>query len=200
MTKRIVLLVLIASLCCAVASAQAGNRKQTLEAVALVADPFEMADILEDWVDSSGGYLVSRLEEEVILRVPSDMLDEFVSMLETEADEIIQIQQRTEDISQPLLEAQAGIRSKTELFNRALTLIDETDLATTLEIEREILSILRDIERLEGTFRKLTGEIDLALVEVAFTLEEEKLPENLPSAFAWINRVDFYLLMAEFGQ
>ena len=199
MTGRILVIIAVTlSLALPVTYSDSSNRRQTLDTVILVADRFEAADELEEWVESNGGYLLSRLEDRLILRVPSPVLDEFVDFLETVADEIIQIQQETEEISQSLLEAEAGIRSKKELFEKALTLIDQTDLSTTLEIESEILSILRDIEGLKGRYRKLLGEVALARVQVDFTLQEEKLPENLPSAFPWINVVDFYLLMQEF--
>jgi hypothetical protein len=181
----------------AAAYSDSGSKRQTLDAVILVDDRFEAADELEAWVEKNRGYLVSRLEDRLLLRVPSEALDEFVDFLETAADEIIQIQQQTEDISQSVLEVEAGIRSKSELFEKALTLIDQTDLATTLEMESEILSILTDLEGLRGQYRKLLGEVELARVQVDFTLQEEKLPENLPSSFAWINLVDFYLLMQE---
>jgi len=196
--RTLVIIAVTLSLALPVTYSDSSNRRQTLDTVILVADRFEAADDLEEWVESNGGYLLSRLEDRLILRVPSPVLDEFVDFLETVADEIIQIQQQTEEISQSLLEAEAGIRSKKELFEKALTLIDQTDLSTTLEIESEILSILRDIEGLKGRYRKLLGEVALARVQVDFTLQEEKLPENLPSAFPWINVVDFYLLMQEF--
>jgi len=196
--RTLVIIAVILSLALPVTYSDSSNRRQTLDTVILVADRFEAADELEEWVESNGGYLLSRLEDRLILRVPSPVLDEFVDFLETVADEIIEIQQKTEEISQSLLEAEAGIRSKKELFEKALTLIDQTDLSTTLEIESEILSILRDIEGLKGRYRKLLGEVALARVQVDFTLQEEKLPENLPSAFPWINVVDFYLLMQEF--
>lgn len=178
--------------------AESGRRRQTLDAVILVSDRFQSADHLEGWVDESGGYLVSRLEDELVLRVPSSALEDFVDFLEKTADDVVEVEQKTEDIGQELLEVEAGINSKSELFERALPLIDQTDLATTLEIEREVLSILRDIEELEGKRRKLIGEVELARVTVSFTIEEEKLPENLPSSFSWINAVDFYQLMREF--
>ena len=180
------------------AHAQAGSMRQTLEAVALVADRFETADTLEAWVENKGGYPVSRLEDRLILRVPSPAVEEFVSFLEAEAEELIQVQQQSEDISQSLLEVQAGIRSKSELFDKALALIDQTDLSTTLEMESEVLAILSDLERLRGEHRKLQDEVELARVQVDFRLREEKLPEKLPSSFAWINAVDFYQLMREF--
>ena len=199
MTGRILVIIAVTlSLALPVTYSDSSNRRQTLDTVILVADRFEAADDLEEWVESNGGYLLSRLEDRLILRVPSPVLDEFVDFLETVADEIIQIQQETEEISQSLLEADAGIRSKKELFEKALTLIEQPALSTTLEIESEILSILRDIEGLKGRYRKLLGEVALARVQVDFTLQEEKLPENLPSAFPWINVVDFYLLMQEF--
>ncbi len=196
--RTLVIIAVTLSLALPVTYSDSSNRRQTLNTVILVADRFEAADDLEEWVESNGGYLLSRLEDRLILRVPSPVLDEFVDFLETVADEIIEIQQKTEEISQSLLEAEAGIRSKKELFEKALTLIDQTDLSTTLEIESEILSILKDIEGLKGRYRKLLGEVALARVQVDFTLQEEKLPENLPSAFPWINVVDFYLLMQEF--
>ena len=180
------------------AHAQAGSMRQTLEAVALVADRFESADTLEAWVEDKGGYPVSRLEDRLILRVPSPAVEEFVSFLEAAAEELIQVQQQSEDISQSLLEVQAGIRSKSELFDKALALIDQTDLSTTLEMESEVLAILSDLERLRGEHRKLQDEVELARVQVDFRLREEKLPEKLPSSFAWINAVDFYQLMREF--
>ncbi|MBN1837297.1 MAG: DUF4349 domain-containing protein [Spirochaetales bacterium] len=183
-----------------VAYPETGTMRQTLDAVALVEDRFETADRLEAWVESNGGYLISRLEEQLVLRVPSAALERFVDFLESAADELIQVQQQSEDISQSLLEAEAGIRSKTDLFDKALTLIDQTDLATTLEMESEVLSILTDLEALRGQYRKLLGEVALARVQVDFRLQEEKLPENLPSSFAWINAVDFYSFMREFGQ
>lgn len=181
-----------------IASAARTMTSQTLDAVILVSDRFEAADAIEKWVDKNGGYLLSRLEKRLILRVPSPALDDFVHFLETAAEEIIRIEQNTKDIGQSLLETEAGIRSKQELFERSLSLIDQTDLSTTLAIESEILSILDDLEGLKGTRQKLLAEGNLARVQIDFTLEEEKLPESLPSAFPWINAVDFYFLMQEF--
>jgi uncharacterized phage infection (PIP) family protein YhgE len=182
----------------AVGWAEPSSTRQTLDAVILVADRFEAADSIEAWVSAAGGYLVSRLEDRLVLRVPSPALDQFVDFLESSAEEIVQIQQRAEDIGQSLLEAEAGIRSKQELFERALTLIDQSDLSTTLEIESEILSILSDMEALKGSYRKLLTEGQLARVQVDFKLQEERLPTGLPSAFPWINTVDFYRLMGQF--
>ncbi|MCK5249446.1 MAG: DUF4349 domain-containing protein [Spirochaetaceae bacterium] len=199
MKSRIILSIMILSLLAQLpAFAETSNRRQTMDAVILVEDRFDTADKLEEWVDDNGGYLLSRVEDELILRVPSEKLEAFVDILESIADDVIQIRQMTEDIGQDILEAEAGIKSKTELFDRALVLIDQTDLSTTLEIEREVLSILRDIENLQGRYRKLLGEVELARVTVAFTLEEESLPQNLPSTFKWINAVDFYILMRDF--
>ena len=196
--QKSLLILVVLTLILPAAYGESGSKRQTLDAVILVGDRFEVADKLEAWVEGHGGYVVSRLEERLILRVPSEALDEFVDVLETVGEDIVQIQQQTEDISQSLLEAEAGIKSKNELFEKALTLIDQTDLATTLEMESEVLSILQDIERLRGQYRKLVGEVSMARVQVDFTLQEQKLPENLPSSFPWINIVDFYRLMAEF--
>jgi len=198
MMRWFVVMIAVISLSASVIEGGSNFTRQTLDGVILVEDRFEAADGIEAWVDRNGGYLLSRIEDRLVLRVPSKALDEFVDFLESFAEEIIQIQQKTEDISQSLLEIEAGIRSKQELFEQALVLMDQSDLSTTLEIESEILSILEDIEGLKGKLKKLQGESALARVQIDFTLEEEKLPESLPSSFPWINVVDFYLLMDEF--
>jgi hypothetical protein len=176
------------------------SKRQTLDAVILVADRFEAADGLEEWADKNGGYLISRVRDRIILRLPSSSLGDFIDFIEALAEEIIKIQQHSKDISQNILEAEAGIRSKEELFKQAVILLDQSDFSTTFEIESEVLSILVDIEHLKGIHRKLLGEGTLARVQIDFRLEEEKIPESLPSSFPWINTVDFYRLMEEFDQ
>jgi hypothetical protein len=194
-------ILLVISLSAAVVPAAPAVRSLTshaLDAVILVADRFEAAEGIEKWVDTHGGYLISRLEDRLLLRVPTTALDGFVQFLESAADEIIRVVQRTDDNGQTLLETEAGIHSKQELFERSLALIDKTDLKTTLEIEAEILSILGDLEELKGKRQKLLAEARLARVQIDFRLEQETLPERLPSAFPWVNAVDFYSLMQEF--
>ena len=200
--KYIVFAVLVISLVflSPAAAEETGSKRQTLDAVILVADRFDAADKLEEWADKNDGYLISRVRDRIILRLPSTSLGEFIDFIEVLAEEIIKIQQHSKDISQNLLEAEAGIRSKEELFKQAVKLLDESDFSTTFEIESEVLSILIDIEHLKGTHRKLQGEGTLARVQIDFRLEEEKIPKSLPSAFPWINTVDFYRLMEEFDR
>jgi Domain of unknown function (DUF4349) len=181
-------------------SAETVNNLQTLETVILVSDRFETADDLEIWVGNNGGYLISRSRDQVILRVPGEILGHFIDFLETIAEEIVKIEQQSEDISTDLLEMEAGIRSKEELFNQAVELFDQSDFSTTFEIESEIHAILNDIEKLKGRYRKLLGEGSLARIRIDFRLQEEKVPDNLPSAFHWINTVDFYQLMEQFNR
>jgi hypothetical protein len=196
--RRLILILLIFISVIVPAAGETSTRRQTMDAVILVGDRFIATDVLEAWVESKEGYLVSRQEDELILRVPSSLIEGFADYLEEIADDVVKLEQSTDDIGQDLLEIEAGIKSKTELFERALVLIDQTDLATTFEIEKEILSILGDIERLQGRYRKLSGEADLALVTISFTVEEETVPQHLPSTFRWINAVDFYALIYEF--
>lgn len=196
--KPILLFLILMILTVNIPADELGYRKQTMDAVVLVDDRFSTSDLIEDWVVDAGGYLLSRLEERIVLRIPSGKLEELSRFLVSATREVVSVEQKTEDISQQVLESEAGIRSKEELFRQALGLIDDSDYTSTLQIESEILSILKDLENHKGYLALLHAESRMARVQIDYTIEEETLPQDIPSSFPWINIVDYYQLLYEF--
>ncbi len=165
---------------------------QRVTATILVADPDLAADRLEGWVERSGGYVLLKSSDRVVFRVPFERTSRLEEILERLADEVVTISPQSLDLREQILQAEAGINSRREVLARTLALLSAADTAGTLAIEKEILALVEEIERLEGTLQKLNLDRAFSLVEVALNTLRQSLPESIPSSFEWINGVDFY--------
>lgn len=181
---------LLASLGCA--AAEESFLHHSLSASVVVADRDAAAERITDWVERQGGYFVTRSGELVVARVPNAALKGLRELLAQLAEEVVEITPSAEDLRERTLAAEAALRSREEILSRNLAYLDRADVAGTLAIEREVSTLLQEIEGLKGKLRKLETDRAFARAEVRLAFLEQSLPERLPSSFAWINGVDFY--------
>ena len=165
---------------------------QNLQATVLVADPERAADALEQWAEQAGGYALLKASDRVILRLPYQRIPELRETLRELSEDILELSPRSQDLREAILETQAKISSRQEVLERSLAMLDRADVEGTLAIEREILTLIEEIEGLKATLQKLNQERRFSRAEISLQYLEQSLPENIPSSFDWINGVDFY--------
>ena len=165
---------------------------QNIEATVLVVDPDKAADSLELWVEQTGGYTLLKSSDRVILRLPFEQIPQFRAALRELSEDILEISPQSQDLREQILEAQAKINSREEVLRQSLALLDQADVQGTLAIEKEILTLIDEIEQLKGTLQKLNIDRTFSRAEISLRYLEQTLPENIPSSFDWINSVDFY--------
>ena len=165
---------------------------QILEATVLVADPDRSADELESWVQRNGGYALLTSSDRVVLRLPFEQMPQLRSKLEELSDYILDLSPQSQDLREAILETQAKINSRREVLRQALALLDQADVKGTLAIEKEVLTLIEEIEQLTATLQTLTVNRTFSRAEISLRYLEQTLPENIPSSFGWINSVDFY--------
>ena len=165
----------------------------SLRSTILVRDAEASADAITAWIESTGGYLLYRSEDYLVIRLPHTRVAELSTLLEGQAERVIELSPQAVDLRESILGTESSIRSREEILAKNLEYIDEADVAAALEIEREILRLLREIEDLKGRLRKLTVDRSMARAEVNLRFMEQTLPTDIPSSFGWINAVDFYL-------
>lgn len=163
-----------------------------IHATLLVADVDVLGDLIAQWAEDSGGYLLLKSTDRIVVRFPYTKISYFREFLEQNADLVVEIAPRAVDLREHLLGLQSGIRSREEILLKNLAFIDQADVTGTLDIEKEILMLLGEIEGLKGKLRKLNVDRAMARAEVHLRFMEQSLPENIPSSFSWINTVDFY--------
>jgi hypothetical protein len=187
-------LVVIALLAAAFIQPAAGENYlyQILEATVLVADPDRTADALESWVEQNGGYALLKSSDQVVLRLPFRQIPQLRSKLEELSDYILELSPQSQDLREAILETQAKINSRQVVLRQTLALLDQADVKGTLAIEKEVFTLIEEIEQLTATLQKLTLNRTFSRAEISLRYLEQTVPENIPSSFDWINSVDFY--------
>lgn len=165
---------------------------QNIEATVLVVDPDQAADSLELWVEQTGGYTLLKSSDQVILRLPFGSIPQLRTKLDDLSEDILEISPQSQDLREQILEAQAKINSREEVLRQSLALLDQADVQGTLAIEKEIVTLIDEIEQLKGALQKLNIDRTFSRAEISLRYLEQTLPENIPSSFDWINSVDFY--------
>ena len=165
---------------------------QYIQATVLVADPDQAADDLELWVEQTGGYTLLKSSDRVILRLPFESIPQLRTKLNDLSEDILEISPQSQDLREQILEAQAKISSRDEVLMQSLALLDQADVKGTMAIEKEILTLIDEIEQLKATLQKLNMNRTFSRAEISLRYLEQTLPENIPSSFGWINRLDFY--------
>jgi len=165
---------------------------QNIEATVLVVDPDKAADSLDLWVEQTGGYTLLKSSDRVILRLPFEQIPQLRAALRELSEDILEISPQSQDLREQILETQAKINSREEVLRQSLALLDQADVQGTLAIEKEILTLIDEIEQLKGAVQKLNIDRTFSRAEISLRYLEQTLPENFPSSFDWINSVDFY--------
>ncbi len=174
------------------AGAEESYLHQGVAVTMLVADADQAGDRLEAWVGSREGYVLHKSRERVSLRLPHVSLPALRGFLEELSEDILDFSPRAVDLREELARTQSSLASRRDILGRNLALLAQADTAGTLAIEREMLALVQDVERLEAALARLNVDRAYARVEVAMRYVQATLPEDIPSSFPWINQVSFY--------
>jgi len=158
----------------------------------LVADPEATAAEVVSWAEEAGGYFLYNSPGRVIIRFPVEHTAAFRPFLESASEYLFEYSSDAQDFREEIVLLQSGIRSREEILEKNLSYIDKTDVEGTLEIEREVMQLLTEIEGLKGRLNRLQQDIRFSYAEVGLSFQNTSIPRTLSSSFNWINSVDFY--------
>jgi len=164
----------------------------------LVSDREAAAGALITWTEEQGGYFVERSLERVVLRVPAEAFDGLREAARATAEEIITYNPSAQDLRQELSAVEAAIASREENLERVLAFLDESDdIEGTLALEREISSLMQELESVRGRERAIRSRIAYARAEIALSAQAADIPDRVPSSFEWLNSLDLYDFIGE---
>ncbi len=169
----------------------------SVQAQLLVIDREAAADALVEWVEAQKGYFIEKSLQSVVLKIPVEDFHKLRTIVQKEADEIVSYDVNTYDLRQELNSVQAAIASREENLRRVLVFLDNTDVAGTLALEREISSLMREIENLKGRERVLRNRMAYAEAYIQLSSMGTDIPSKRPSSFPWINTIDLYSFLEE---
>lgn len=158
----------------------------------LSGDREKMVDEIVAWTEARKGYFLRKASDTVVVRIPAESVNDFRHLLETAAEDVVEYVPEAYNLKEEYLSLQSGIKSREEILEKNMEYLGKTDLQGTLAVEQEITRLITEIEGLKGRLRRITTDIRYALGYIQLELQQQSLPEDIPSSFGWINRVDFY--------
>ncbi len=146
------------------------------------------AERLTAAVTALGGYLQSRSNVSVTVRVPSRHFQTLVDQLD-DIGTVVEQWIKTDDVTDQYQDLDLRLDVLDASRQRLMQLLERADnVDDLLKLEEQLRKVTTDIESLKGKLKKLDSEIAYSTIKVRFK-RTSFTTLNQSSPFAWINRL-----------
>jgi len=175
------------------AMAQTESKKLSINIVAelSVADPSKAVQALADYCESAGGYYIKKSDYGISLRLPAGMSNKVEDILKANGT-LIRYNINTTDVGNEHLVLTKQLDSRKKLLSDYDKLIASSGFSSTLTLERELMTVVTEMENLKGRINKMDNEYKFLKLDIKFFSEEARRNVSVRSSFDWINRINFY--------
>lgn len=186
--------------------AVAGDRGGAAADAAVAADPGEVqvnaslvlkvaqrdaaADAAIARAKELGGYFTNLSSEQVVLRVPVGKVDALLASASGLGFVVSRGYSRA-DLSATLDEQRSRLNARETVLARYLTVLEGAHVDAVVTVEREITSLIGQIESLKGSIQLLEAQTSYGTVSVNFQFQDRAAPARDGSSnFPWLNTVN----------
>ena len=124
-------------------------------------------DAVERVARDAGGYLSSRQDAVIVIRVPRDRFDEAIARIEKLGD-VTHRDIKAQDVTDEFVDLQARLKNAYAIRDRLTDLLSRAAVKDALEIEKELGRVTEEIERMEGKLKLLRDQIAFSTITVTF--------------------------------
>lgn len=138
----------------------------------------------------AGGYLSSRQDTSIVVRVPRDRFDDVVAKIEKLGD-VTHRDIKAQDVTDEYVDVAARLKNAYAMRDRLTDLLSRAASKDALDIEKELGRVTEDIERMEGRLKLLRDQIAFSTITVSFTpLAAQTVPDtSLLAPFPWLQEL-----------
>jgi Domain of unknown function (DUF4349) len=147
---------------------------------------------IEALAKDAGGYLVSRGNAQIVVRVPQARFEESVGKVEP-LGEVLNRTINAEDVTDEYRDLDLRLKNARTLRDRLQALLARANVDEAIKIERELGRITESIELIEGRLKGLSARIAFARVEVNC---RPRVRQNVvsprrrwPEDWAWVRKL-----------
>jgi hypothetical protein len=136
-----------------------------------------------------GGYLATRTDREITLRVPRARFEEAIKKIETTGD-VVHRDIEAQDVTDEFMDTEVRLKNARAMRDRLQQLLEKAPVKEALEIERELGRVTQEIEHMEGRLKVLKDKIAYSTITVTFDARSASLkttPLRLP--FEWLTEL-----------
>ncbi len=161
----------------------------TAKVVLKVVSPGTARVAIRKALDRLGAFPILVTDDLLTLKLPPDGLRKALRLIAQEGIVVEKTRARA-DLTRSITQMEAQLRSKAQIFDRLRALVDDSDVKATLQIERNMSSLLQEMEALQGRLRVERERARHAVIEVAFRFRKRDRVKYVRSPFDWLNSVD----------
>ena len=103
-----------------------------------------------------------------------------------------------EDLTESIAQLEARLRSKVTVYEKLRTFFDESGLDATLDVERRMRQLVKEVEQVKGELRVQRSRTQWAVVHIGFRFERQARKRDTRSPFGWVNTVDLERFLEDF--
>ncbi len=142
-----------------------------------------------------GGYLSSKHDREITVRVPRNRFEPTLAAVDKIGD-VLHRDIQAQDVTDEFVDTEIRIKNARAMQIRLKALLEKAPVKEALEIEKEMRRVTEEIELLEGKLKLLKDKIAYSTVTVAFeprgsTIQATRI--KLP--FAWLTSLGLPTLL-----
>jgi Domain of unknown function (DUF4349) len=154
-------------------------------------------DAVEHVARDMGGYLSSRQDASITIRVPRDRFDETLTRIQKLGD-VTHRDIKAQDVTDEFVDLQARLKNAYAIRDKLTDLLSKAAVKDALEIEKELGRVTEDIERMEGKLKLLRDQIAFSTVTVAFTpiAAQQVHDSSLLTPFPWLQELGLQSLLS----
>ena len=142
-----------------------------------------------------GGYLSSRGDNEITIRVPRDKFNVALDRI-AQLGEVIHRDVKALDVTDEYVDTESRLRNARVMRDRLQALLQKAAVKEALEIEKELARVTQELELLEGKMKALKDRITFSTITVRF---EPRVSSGVESRtklpFPWIHQLGLPTLL-----
>lgn len=153
-------------------------------------------DAVEELARSRGGYLVSRADQTVTVRVPTKAFQGALTGVSKLGDELHR-QVNVRDVTEQFADLEIRLRNAEAVRERLQALLAKaTKIEDALAVERELERITQTIEQMKGRLRLLGELIAFSTITVNFQARpQDQVGSEVRLPFGWLRELGLPPLM-----
>ena len=146
-------------------------------------------DAIETIARAMGGYLSSRNDTQIRIRVPRARFDEALHKIEASGD-VVHRDVSAEDVTDAFVDTEARLKNARAVRDRLQALLEKAAVKEAIEIQRELERVTAEIEVYEGKLKVLRDRVAFSTIEVSFQARGDAALTGAPQLpFSWLGEL-----------
>lgn len=143
-----------------------------------------------------GGYLASRGDNEIVIRVPRERFREALAQVEKLGD-VLHRDVQALDVTDQFVDTESRLKNAKVMRDRLQALLAKAAVKEALEIEKELGRVTEQIEVLEGQMKSLRDRIAFSTLTVRYSSKSSgSTRTNFRLPFAWMYGLGVHRLLS----